>query len=67
MSEHRKLQFRAQAYNFLNHPLSSFVGNNDPNLTLNFNAAGQLTNPRFGFADNRVGHRTLMLGLKFFF
>ena len=66
-SESRKLQFRAQAYNFLNHPLNSFIGSQDQNLTLNFNAAGQLTNNRFGYTDSKVGHRTMMLGVKFFF
>ena len=66
-SESRKLQFRAQAYNFLNHPFNSFIGSQDPNLTLNFNAAGQLTNHRFGYTDSKVGHRTMMLGVKFFF
>lgn len=66
ISESKKFQFRAQAYNFLNHPLSSFLGG-DPNLSANFDAAGRITNPRFGFADSKVGRRTMMLALKFFF
>jgi hypothetical protein len=67
ISESKRLQFRAQAYNFLNHPLSSFIGNSDANITANFNSAGTLTNPRFGFTDNKVGRRSMMLGVKFYF
>jgi hypothetical protein len=67
ITESKRIQFRAQAYNFLNHPLPSFIGEADPNLTLNFNAAGQLTNSRFGFTDNKVGRRSMMLGIKFYF
>jgi hypothetical protein len=66
ITESKRIQFRAQAYNFMNHPVRSFLGG-DPNLSLNFNAQGGNTNPRFGFADNKVGRRTIMLGIKFFF
>jgi hypothetical protein len=66
ITESKRVQFRAQAYNFLNHPLRTFLGG-DPNLSANFNAAGALTNPRFGFADNKVGRRTMMFALKFYF
>jgi hypothetical protein len=66
ISESKRLQFRAQAYNFLNHPLRTFLSG-DPNMAANFNAAGEITNPRFGYADNKVGRRTMMLALKFYF
>lgn len=64
--EQKRLQLRAQAYNFLNHPISSFL-DGDSNLNATFDSAGKLTNNRFGFADNKVGRRTMMLGIKFFF
>jgi hypothetical protein len=66
ISESRRLQFRGSAFNFLNHPLRSFV-NGDQNLQMAFNSAGQLTNPRFGFADSRVGRRIVQLGVRFEF
>jgi len=65
-TESKKLQFRFSAYNFLNHPISSFLPS-DPNLNLNFNAAGLMTNTRFGFADSKVGHRIIQLAVKFYF
>jgi hypothetical protein len=65
-SESRKLQFRFSAYNFLNHPIDSFLPG-DPNLNLNFNGAGQMTNTRFGYADSKVGHRIIQLAVKFYF
>jgi hypothetical protein len=66
ISEKKNMQFRASAYNFPNHPVRSFI-NGDPNLFLNFNGAGQVTNQRFGFADQRVGRRVIQLTAKFFF
>jgi len=65
-NESKKLQLRFSAYNFLNHPITSFV-NGDPNLNLTFNSSGQQTNDRFGFADYKVGHRIIQLAVKFYF
>jgi hypothetical protein len=71
IAEGRSLQFRAQAFNFLNHPLWSFPGG--PNLNLNFvqNAStGQITlgNPgTFGKTTEKQGARTMEFAAKFFF
>lgn len=64
--ERRNLQFRASAYNLPNHPVRSFV-NGDQNLRLELDAAGKVQNPRFGYADSKVGHRTIQLGVRFLF
>ena len=70
IKESMKLQFRVQAYNFLNHPLWSFPGGTS-NLTLNYqqDASGQLTqgNPNFGTATNKQGNRVVELEVKFYF
>ena len=66
ISEHKRFQFRFSAYNFLNHPLSTFLPG-DSNLDLNFNAAGQQTNQRFGFTDTKLGRRIVQLAIKFYF
>ena len=66
LSEHKRIQFRASAYNFLNHPLWSFVAS-DSNLDLNFGQSGQQSNPRFGYTDNKVGKRVIQLAVKFYF
>jgi hypothetical protein len=60
----RKLQFRFNAYNFLNHPLWSFNGNN---LTLGFNPNGSLATPGFGTVTTKQGHRVVQAAVKFYF
>jgi len=68
IKESMKLQFRVQAYNFLNHPLWSFNGSN---LGLSFtqNASGTFTNtsPNFGTVTTKQGNRVIELAVKFYF
>jgi hypothetical protein len=65
ISEHKKFQFRVQAYNFLNHPLPSI---SDQNLRLDFNAQGKVANPLFGNSSgNKFGRRIIQFGFKFYF
>ena len=65
-SENKKLQFRFSGYNFINHPLYTFV-KNDPDLTIAFDNAGNLVNKNFGTVTNKTGHRILQGAIKFSF
>lgn len=66
-SENKKLQFRFSGYNFINHPLYTFT-KADPNLNLGFDKnTGALTNPDFGIANTKTGHRILQGMVKFSF
>jgi hypothetical protein len=68
ITETKNLQFRAQAFNFANHPLYSFV-EYDPGLYLAYATYGSLpTNTdSAGFAKTKLGSRTIQLALKFYF
>jgi len=65
ISESKKLQFRFNAYNFLNHPLWSFNGGNQ---TLGFDpATGAVNTPLFGTVTSKQGHRVVQAAVKFYF
>jgi hypothetical protein len=70
MSEHKKLQFRMQAYNFLNHALYSFPSGS--NLTLQFvqdpsTLQIKQANTNFGITNQKQGARSLEFAAKFYF
>jgi len=69
ITETKKLQFRVEMYNWLNHPLYSFNGSN---LNLNFvqdPVTQQFTqsNANFGITTEKQGNRIIELAVKFYF
>jgi Carboxypeptidase regulatory-like domain len=65
LTESKSLQFRFDGYNFMNHPLWSFNGNN---LGLGFNPTTFAVNtPLFGTTTTKQGHRIIQMQAKFVF
>lgn len=66
VTERQNIQFRFQAFNFINHALPNL--GTDSATNLNFNSAGINTNPNFnGYAHQTTGRRVIELALKYSF
>ena len=66
MGESKKIQLRFNAYNFLNHPLWSFISGS-ANLKPTFDVNGRQTNSIFGVTTEKQGRRIIQLAVKFYF
>jgi hypothetical protein len=68
ITESQKLQFRFNFYNWMNHPLWSFNGNN-LGLTFQQDGTGAFTqtNSTFGQTTQKQGHRIIEMAVKYTF
>jgi hypothetical protein len=62
IKEGKQLEFRAEAFNFLNH-----VNLNDPSVSFSPNSAGVNTNASFGRITSSMNARSVQLGLRLSF
>ena len=65
-SESKKIQIRFNAYNFLNHPLSSFLSGSN-NVKLIYDKTGAMVNPIFGTVTEKQGRRIVQVAVKYYF
>jgi hypothetical protein len=67
ISESKKVQIRFNGYNFLNHPLYSFV-EGSPNTKMLFDGTtGKVSNAAFGTTTEKQGRRIVQVAIKFYF
>jgi len=74
ITESKSVEFRVNGYNFLNHPLWSFVPGSsnlnvvlDPKTYTTINGNGKPVNPNFGITTDKEGHRIIQFQFKFIF
>jgi hypothetical protein len=71
INERNSLQFRAQGFNWLNHPLPGFSGSDPITLKLqtanNSSFTSQVNNSNRGITDTKFGQRVLQFALKYNF
>ena len=68
-SDSQKLRLEFSGYNFLNHPVRTFI-KGDPGLNLSFDKTGAAIangGTPFGFAMNKTGHRIVQAAIKYSF
>jgi hypothetical protein len=62
----RTVELRFSGYNFLNHPLTTFVSGNETGMQVNYSQTGTL-NPNAGYAMSKTGGRVVQIALKILF
>lgn len=71
LNERNTLQFRAQGFNWLNHPLPGFSSSDPITIKLqtanNSTFTSQVSNANRGFTDTKFGQRVLQFALKYNF
>lgn len=69
ITERQRVEFRVQAFNFLNHPLPQFGAGGNGDISLNLAGPGSTNSNKqtTGFPLYTVGSRTMQFALKYYF